>query len=72
MAKFAVEINYNHYNSMLGILVEAKDKDEARGIAQRHFLNIHPNDSILSSVIVEIHVSLIDANPSKRNPEENA
>lgn len=70
MAKFAVEINYNHYKSTLGILVEAKDKDEARGIAQRHFFKLYPTESIITTNIMEVQVSLIDTNPSKRIPDK--
>lgn len=70
MAKFAVEINYNHYKSTLGILVDAKDKDEARGIAQRHFFKLEPIESIISTNIIEVQVSLIDTNPSKRIPDK--
>lgn len=72
MSKFAIEISYNHYKSKLGILIEeAKDEEEARSLAQRHFLNTHPNDSILSSTIIKIDVLIADiTNPSHRSPEE--
>lgn len=69
MNKFAIEIDYNSYKNKLGILVEAKDEDEARSIAQRHFLKTHPLDCILSSRVMKIDVTLIDLNPSQRNLE---
>lgn len=66
MGKFAVEINYNGYKNTIGILVEADDEDEARGIAQRHFLNSYPNEAVLSTHVVRINISLINPNPSTR------
>ena len=72
MGKFVVEINFHSYRNRIGMLVEAKDDEEARNIAQRHFFKTHPNDSILSSSVVKIDVTLIDTNPSNRKSEEKA
>jgi hypothetical protein len=70
--KFAVEINFNHFREKIGYLVEAEDSYKADGIAQRHFLNSHPDEAVLSSHVVEITISLANPNPSQRNPEEKA
>jgi hypothetical protein len=70
MGKFVVEITYNSYRSKIGILVEGKDSNEAINIAQKHFLNTHPSESILFSQVIKVDISLIDTNPSNRNPEK--
>jgi hypothetical protein len=67
---FVVQITYDSYRKKIGILLESKDENEARNIAQKHFLNTHPDDSILFSEVVKVDVTLIDINPSKRNPEK--
>jgi hypothetical protein len=71
MSKYVVEIAYAGYKSSIGILVEAKDENEARGLAQRHFLNTHPEDCIVSSHITKVDIFLTDiVNPSQRKKEE--
>jgi hypothetical protein len=70
--KFVVEVNFNHYTESIGYLVEAENENEANGIVQRAFLNSHPNESILHTRVIEITVTLINSNPSSRNPEEKA
>jgi hypothetical protein len=70
--KFAIEVVYNHFKDKIGYLVEAEESYKADGIAQRHFLNSHPNEAILSTHVIEITISLVNPNPSQRNPEEKA
>ena len=72
MNKFAIEISYNSWTKKLGILVEAKDSNDAISQAQKYFFKIHPNDCILSTSIMKIDITLINTNPSNRNAEEKA